>query len=59
MHSQVPPPKSGEEITIQDVRRQESEWKLTRSNWRFFRAMEQSSDRGTDRRDQSGRKKNV
>lgn len=60
MHFQTPSAIEVEEITVQDAKRQDFEWNLTRSNWRFFMAMQQeqpeSSPVGSDRRDQAGRK---
>lgn len=52
MHSQVPPAnQTGEEITVQDLNRQNFEQALTRSNWRFFYGMmrEQSPVPGSGR----------
>lgn len=59
-HNVTPPAQVGE-ITVSDVKRQEQEDRLTRSNWRFFYAMgleDKSPNPGTDRRDDgdSGRK---
>ena len=60
MHSQIPPAnQAGEEIAVQDANRQNFEWELTRSNWRFFYAMmqEQSPVPGSGRDGQGDTKK--
>lgn len=53
LNQNVPPPTVVGEITVQDIKRQEWEDHLTRSNWRFFYAMQtsESPQPGTDRRD--------
>lgn len=59
LNQNVPPPTVVGEITAQDLKRQEWEVQtchgtsLTRSNWRFFYAMQtsESPQPGTDRRD--------
>jgi hypothetical protein len=46
----IPPPKVGE-ITVQDLKSQEFEQELTRSNWRYFHAQTtQSPQPGSGRR---------
>lgn len=53
LNQNVPPPTVVGEITVQDIRRQEWEDRLTRSNWRFFMQMDknESPQPGTNRRD--------
>lgn len=54
MHFQTPSAIEVGEITVQDLRRQNSEQDLTRSNWRFFHAMQQKSPApGSGRRDEN------
>jgi hypothetical protein len=56
LNQNVPPPAQVGEISAADIKRQQWEDNLTRSNWRFFmQTKDESPNPGSDRRDSGGK----